>query len=73
MAERGIRDWLREKGFDPEGDLCTDIQCKTHPWVTRTAMSTAAEDGDLDVYRYLLEHGAASAIRTRGGTLAGHR
>ena len=33
--------WLREKGFDPEGDLCTAIERKSRTGVTATAMFEA--------------------------------
>ena len=58
--------WLREKGFDPEGDLCAAIEDK-YGW-SRTAIWEAALAGELGVCRFLWEHGAASTIRTKDST-----
>jgi len=55
--------WLREKGFDPEGDLCAAIVSNYGD--TTTAIGEAAWAGELGVCRFLWEHGAASAVRTK--------
>jgi len=57
--------WLRERGIDPEGDLCTAIKTEREPWITSTPMSKAIFAGELDVCRFLWAHGAASTIRTK--------
>jgi hypothetical protein len=57
--------WLREQGFDPEGDLTKAIPSKRDNDVTSTAMYEAAIAGELGVCRYLWEHGARDTIRTK--------
>ena len=47
--------WLREKGFDPEGDLCAAIKSKRDPWMTSTAMYEATCAGELGVCRFFWE------------------
>ena len=64
MDSAVTRRWLREKGFDPEGDLCAAIKCKEYGGAT-TAMWKAASSGELGVCRFLWENGAASTMSTK--------
>jgi len=57
--------WLRDQGFDPEGDLSKAIQNKRWGSKRNTAMYAAAEAGEIGVCCFLWEHGAASTIRTK--------
>ena len=57
--------WLRDQGFDPEGDLSKAIQNKCWGSKRNTAMYAAAEAGEIGVCCFLWEHGAASTIRTK--------
>lgn len=52
------RVWLQEHGFDPDGDVCK-------PGRRRTAMCEACHWGDLEMCKWLFEHGAAPTIRTK--------
>jgi len=59
-------EWLRARGFDPEGDLCTAIISMTWPGkVHCTAMCEAAFAGELEVCCFLCEHGAISTTTTQ--------
>jgi len=58
--------WLREKGFEPDENLCEAIESKRDPGDGETtAMYEACITGELGVCRYLYDHGAASTIRTK--------
>jgi len=61
---------LRDKGFDPEGDLCEAVKSKVHGWGMRTSTAIGHEQlarppGRASWGRFLWEHGAASTIRTK--------
>ena len=58
--------WLREKGFEPDENLCEAIESKRDPGDGETtAMYEACITGELGVCRYLYDHGAAPTIRTK--------
>ena len=60
--------WLREKGFDPDGDLCQAIENqRDNDEGENTAIYEACYAGELYVCKHLFDHGAASTIRTTGG------
>jgi len=56
--------WLRERGYNPDGDLCESIPDKHHSWISRTAIFAAVEAGELGVCRFIWEH-TASMIRSQ--------
>ena len=57
--------WLREHGFNPKGDLCKLTNSKSYRGSKTTAMYEAAFAGELNVCKYLWDHGAAGTIRTK--------
>ena len=60
--------WLREKGFDPDGDLCEAIENqRDYDEGETTAIYEACHAGELYVCKYLFDHGAASTIRASCG------
>ena len=56
--------WLRERGFDPEGDLTKAIPSKRDKYEISTAMYAAAREGELGVCRFIWERGVRETIRT---------
>ena len=61
--------WLREQGFDPEGDLTKAVPSKRRKRTISTAVYGAAATGELGMCRYLWEHGAHEAIRTNSNNI----
>jgi ankyrin repeat protein len=60
--------WLREQGFDPEGDLTKAIPSEIYEDITSTAMFEAAFAGELRVCRYLWDQGAPIHAEENGQT-----